>query len=68
MCKYGKNLVERWLEVNDVIEVVMQGTVYVCTCDLNTFAVGLATLFTGILLCLILYKTVSAVTQTGCII
>ena len=68
MCEYGKNLVEMWLEGNDVIEVVMQGTVYVCTCDLNTFAVGLATLLTGNLLCLILYKTVSAVTQTGCII
>ena len=50
-----------------MIEVVIQGTVYVCTCDMNTFAVGLATSFTGILLCLILYRTVSAVTQTECI-
>ena len=52
-----------------ITSVLMQGTVYYgSTCDLNTFAVGLAILFTGILLSLILYKTVSAVTQTECIV
>ena len=41
-----------------IMSMLMQGTVYASTCDLNTFAVGLATSFTGILLSLILYKTV----------
>jgi len=51
-----------------IMSMLMQGTVYASTCDLNTFAVGLATSFTGIVLSLILSKTVSAVTQTECIV
>lgn len=41
---------------------------YVSTSDLNTYAVGLAASFTSTVLSLILYKTVSAVTQSECIV